>query len=50
MNALPNHILINPLVRKLETFLTERGESVFMKVTVKQLLFDGWPLTPYIEL
>ena len=35
---------------KIENFLSARNQSVFMTVTVDQLLFKGLSLLPYIEL
>jgi hypothetical protein len=51
LDLLPtNDLSIETIVHLIDNFLKERGESVFMTVTVDELIFKGWPMDTYIEL
>ncbi len=48
-NVVPTNIY-NKVISISNDLLTSRGESVFMTITVDELIFKGWPLQNYIDL
>lgn len=50
LEALPSGVPYNQIINLIETNLRNANESVFMRVTVDQFVFKGWPLKPYIDL